>query len=148
MDAALDHLVLACTTGFKSNAVNACDDALNTALAIVLEPELRQALQQLKDQLPAATQSRETLYSWWQRHYPAWLEQLKVAIAKHRNTQHDWHFSPEQQELLQQYYDANQLLLDCLNSNGEVTAAVRQEIEAALLLPQKELEEREWGSSF
>ncbi|HEY9666948.1 MAG TPA: NACHT domain-containing NTPase [Coleofasciculaceae cyanobacterium] len=148
LDAALDHLVLACTTGFKSNVVDACDDALNTALAIVLEPKLHQALQQLKDQLPAATQSRETLHSWWQTHYPAWLEQLKVAIAKYRNTQHDWHFSPEQQELLQQYYDANQLLLDCLNSNCEVTAAVRQEIEAALLLPQKELEEREWGSSF
>ncbi len=148
LDAALDHLVLECTTGFKSNVVDACDDALNTVLAIVLDPELHQALQQLKDQLPAATQSRETLYSWWQRHYPAWLEQLKVAIAKHRNTQHEWNFSPEQQELLQRYYDANQLLLDCLNSNCEVTAAVRQEIEAALLLPQKELEEREWGGSF
>jgi len=44
----------------------------------------------------------------------------------------------------QRYYDANQLLIDCLNSNCEVTVAVRQEIEAALLLPQKELEEREW----
>ncbi|MBD2001681.1 MULTISPECIES: NACHT domain-containing protein [Cyanophyceae] len=148
LDAALDHLVLECTTGFKSNVVDACDDALNTALAIVLEPKLHQALQQLKDQLPVATQSRKTLYSWWQTHYPAWLEQLKVAIAKHRNTQHEWNFSREQQELLQRYYDANQLLLDCLNSNCEVTAAVRQEIEAALLLPQKELEEREWGSSF
>ncbi|WP_276750717.1 NACHT C-terminal helical domain 2-containing protein [Chlorogloeopsis fritschii] len=42
------------------------------------------------------------------------------------------------------YYDANQLLLDCLNSNCEVTAAIRQEIEATLLLPQKELEDREW----
>ncbi len=40
--------------------------------------------------------------------------------------------------------DANQLLIDCLNSNCEVTVAVRQEIEAALLLPQTELEEREW----
>lgn len=148
LDAALAHLVLECTTGFKSNVVDACDEALNTALAIVLDPELHQALQQLKDQLPATTPSRETLYSWWKTHYPAWLEQLKVALAKHRNTPHNWNFSPEQQELLQRYYDANQLLLDCLNSNGEVTAAVRQEIEAALLLPQKELEEREWGSSF
>ncbi|MFQ4146054.1 NACHT C-terminal helical domain 2-containing protein [Chlorogloeopsis sp. ULAP02] len=42
------------------------------------------------------------------------------------------------------YYDANQLLLDCLNSNCEVTAAIRQKIEATLLLPQKELEDREW----
>lgn len=55
-----------------------------------------------------------------------------------------WHFSPEQQQVLQRYYDANQWLLDCLNSRCEVTDAVRQEIEAALLLPQKELEDREW----
>lgn len=65
--------------------------------------------------------------------------------TQHHSAQHDWHFSPEQQEILQRYYDANQLLLDCLNSNSEVTAAVRQEIEAALLLPQKEREEWEWG---
>ncbi|MDM9382609.1 hypothetical protein QUB80_18075 [Chlorogloeopsis sp. ULAP01] len=52
--------------------------------------------------------------------------------------------SQQQQQVLQCYYDANQLLLDCLNSNCEVTAAIRQEIEATLLLPQKELEDREW----
>ena len=46
--------------------------------------------------------------------------------------------------MLQCYYTANQLLLDCLNSNCEVTAAIRAEIEATLLLPQQELEEREW----
>ncbi|UBF24405.1 NACHT domain-containing NTPase [Kovacikia minuta CCNUW1] len=68
-----------------------------------------------------------------------------LTATQHHSTQSDWDFSPEQQEILQRYYDANQLLLDCLNSNSEVTAAVRQEIEAALLLSQKELEEREWG---
>ena len=34
-------------------------------------------------------------------------------------------FSSEQQEIWQRYYDANQLLLDCLNSNCEVTVDVR-----------------------
>lgn len=76
-----------------------------------------------------------------------WTERLQSEIVQYRNTQQDWNFSPEQQQMLQQYYDANQLLLDCLNSNCEVTAAVRQEVEAALLLPQKELEEREWSNS-
>lgn len=145
LDAALDHLVMECTTSFKSNSVTTCIDALTSVLAIALDPELQQALHQLKDQLPNTKQGRETLRSWWQTNYPVWLEQLKAAIVKHRNTQHDWHFSLEQQEVLQRYYDANQLLLDCLNSNCGVTTAVRQEIEAALLLPQKELEEREWS---
>jgi hypothetical protein len=45
--------------------------------------------------------------------------------------------------MLQRYYDANQLLIDCLNSNCEVTAAIWQEVEATLLLSQKELKDRE-----
>jgi len=65
-------------------------------------------------------------------------------ITDYRNIHHHWQFSPEQEQVLQQYYDANQLLMDCLNSNCEITAAIRQEIEATLLLPQKELEDREW----
>lgn len=42
-------------------------------------------------------------------------------------------FSLEQQEIWQRYYDANQLLLDCLNSNCEVNVTMQQEIESALL---------------
>ena len=70
--------------------------------------------------------------------------QLQKAIASHRNISNKWEFSPPQQQILQRYYDANQLLLDCLNSNCEVTTSIREEIEATLLLPQKELEKREW----
>jgi predicted NACHT family NTPase len=53
------------------------------------------------------------------------------------NIQSHWDFSPEQQKVLEDYYYANQLLIDCLNSNCEVTVAVRQEIEGALFFPQK-----------
>lgn len=105
---------------------------------------LQQSLQQLQEQLPDPEQNRAMFQSWWQTNHLAWTEQLRTAIALHRNIQSRWHFSPEQQEVMQRCYDANQLLIDCLNSNCEVTVAVRREIEAALLLPQKELEEREW----
>jgi hypothetical protein len=37
--------------------------------------------------------------------------------------------------LLRKYYDANKLLVDCLNSGCNVSPAVRQEIEETLLLP-------------
>jgi len=145
LDAALDDLVLECTH-FSSDFAYAhvCADALSNALTIVLDLGLQQSLQQLQDQLPDLEQGRERFQEWWQTNHVAWSERLREAIALHRNIQHQWHFSPEQQQVLQRYYDANQLLIDCLNSNCEVTAAVRQEIEAALLLPQKELEEREW----
>jgi predicted NACHT family NTPase len=146
LDAALNDLVLQSAIDSSSDFAHAyaCADALSNALTIVLDLGLQQSLQQLQDQLPDSKQDRERFQEWWQTNHVAWSERLRAAIALHRNIQHQWHFSPEQQQVLQRYYDANQLLIDCLNSNCEVTAVVRQEIEAALLLPQKELEEREW----
>jgi predicted NACHT family NTPase len=146
LDAALDNLVLESAIDSSADFAHAyaCADALSNALTIVLDLGLHQSLQQLQDQLPDSKQDRERFQEWWQTNHVAWSERLREAIALHRNIQHPWHFTTEQQQVLQRYYDANQLLIDCLNSNCEVTAAVRQEIEAALLLPQKELEEREW----
>ncbi|MGL5925942.1 NACHT domain-containing protein [Chroococcidiopsis sp.] len=149
LDVALDNLVLECAIDSSSDFAHAhaLSNALDNALAIVLDVGLYQSLQQLKDQLPDPKQGRERFQEWWSTHHLAWTERLRGAIALHRNIQHSWDFSPQQQQTLQRYYDANQLLIDCLNSNCEVTVAVRQEIEAALLLPQKELEEREWQKS-
>jgi predicted NACHT family NTPase len=146
LDVALEDLLLECTMDSSPDFAYAhvCADALSNALVVVLDIGLQQTLQHLKDQLPDPAQDKTQLENWWQANHLKWTEQLKGAIAEHHDIQHNWHFSPEQQQVLQRYYDANQLLLDCLNSNCEITGAVRQEIEAALLLPQKELEEREW----
>jgi predicted NACHT family NTPase len=146
LDAALNNLLLECAIdGSQDFAhIHACGDALSNILGIVLDVGLYKSLQQLSDQFPNSRQSQERFELWWQTNYSAWAEQLKMTIVNYRNINHQWQFSPEQQQVLQRYYDANQLLLDCLHSNCEVTAAIRQEIEATLLLPQKELEEREW----
>jgi predicted NACHT family NTPase len=146
LDAALENLLLEFAIDHEQNFayVNACSEALNNILVMVLDAGLYKSLQQLRDQLPSPSQSQERLQDWWQKNYATWVEQLRITIANYRNIHHPWQFSPEQQQVLQRYYDANQLLIDCLNSNCEVTAAIRQEIEATLLLPQKELEEREW----
>jgi predicted NACHT family NTPase len=96
-----------------------------------LDPELRQALQQLKE---------ERLKQWWQTKAQAWSEQLRTLIISHRNVGHDWQFSKQQQVLLQQYYDANTLVVDCLYNASNVTPAVRSHIEDTLLLPIAEIE--------
>ena len=54
---------------------------------------------------------------------------------KYRNIGYDWQFSTQQKQALQQYYDANKLLWDCINSSCYTTHTVRQEIEETLLLP-------------
>ncbi|MBD2339513.1 NACHT domain-containing NTPase [Calothrix sp. FACHB-156] len=146
LDAVLDNLLLECAIDRSQDFAyaHACGDALSNILSIVLDAGLYKSLQQLQEQLPNSNQNQEIFQIWWQAHSSAWMEQLKMTVMNYRNINHHWQFSQQQQQVLQRYYDANQLLLDCLNSNCEVTSAIRQEIEATLLLPQKELEDREW----
>jgi predicted NACHT family NTPase len=49
-------------------------------------------------------------------HGQAWIEAIKICDDSHRNIGHDWQFSEQQKNCLKQYYDANKLLVDCLNS--------------------------------
>ncbi|MHC5722761.1 MAG: NACHT domain-containing protein [Nostoc sp.] len=146
LDVALDDLLLECAIDGNQDFahIHICGEALSNILGIVLDVGLHKSLQKLSDELPNSRQSQERFGLWGQTNYSAWAEQLKMTVINYRNINHEWQFSHEQQQVLQRYYDANQLLLDCLHSNSEVTAAIRQEIEATLLLPQKELEDREW----
>jgi predicted NACHT family NTPase len=146
LDAALDDLRLNCIIDRSQDFAHAraCSNVLDNILVIVQDVGFHKALQQLSNELPNPDQNEERFQNWWQTHYATWFERLNKTIINYRNINHPWQFSPEQEQVLQRYYDANQLLMDCLNSNCAVTAATRQEIEAALLLPQKELEDREW----
>ncbi len=91
---------------------------------------------------PATTWLWGYLDDWWEINSQAWIEQLQTVMIKHRNIGHDWQFNNEQKQLLQQYYDANKLLVDCLNSDCYVSRDVRQEIEETLLLPIAEIKKR------
>ena len=112
--------------------------------------DLENAIQSLINKLPSCWMQRGVvdgliLYQmnqWWQANGQAWTEQLRSAMIEHRNIGHDWQFSDEQKQLLQQYYDANKLLVDCLNSDCYVSREVRQEIEETLLLSIAEIEKR------
>jgi predicted NACHT family NTPase len=68
------------------------------------------------------------------------LESLQ--ISSDETNELNWQFTHEEEELLQQYYYANTLLVDCLNSDCYVSQEVRQEIEETLLLPVAEIEKR------
>jgi predicted NACHT family NTPase len=53
-----------------------------------------------------------------------------------RHISKTWDFKDREKLLLRQYYDANQLLLECLNSEGcWIEPEVRQQIETTLLFP-------------
>jgi hypothetical protein len=59
----------------------------------------------------------------------------------------DWQFDDSQNQSLQKYYDANRLLINCLNSDCVVSEEVRHAIEEALLLPIGEIEKRKCEKS-
>jgi predicted NACHT family NTPase len=146
LDTALDNLLQDCMLRESKNfnCVHVCAEALSDVLGMVVDLGFHKSLQQLSDQLPNSNHTKASFEKWCQNNYASWVGRLQESIASHRDISNQWKFSADQQTVLQSYYDANQLLLDCLNSNCEVTPSIREEIESSLLLPQIELEEREW----
>ena len=105
------------------------------------DPKLKLKIDGLKAQLPDI-KDVDALKSWWAERGAEWIAQLRQVMIEHRNIGHDWQFTEAQTETLQQYYDANLLLVDCLNSDCYVTKATRQYIEDTLLLPLSEIEKQ------
>jgi predicted NACHT family NTPase len=128
-------------------ALDRVDRVLNLAfvraLDLALEPELRQALEELKKQLPDPDSDEEILKQWWKDNGQAWIVQFREMMISHRNIGQDWHFSYQHRQVLQQYYYSNLLLVNCLNSASNVTPEVRSHIEETLLLLIAEIEKRD-----
>jgi predicted NACHT family NTPase len=99
--------------------------------------ELYQLTQQIKN--------HRNFYNWWIENGKNWTQQLKSIAIKNCNIGHDWQFSDSQKQLLQQYYDANKLLVECLNSDCYVSREVRESIESTLLLPISSIEKLKSG---
>ena len=112
------------------------DRALTRVFDINLttDPNLNCKLTNLKNQLPDRT-NLSICKEWWKRNGTAWIEDLRQVMIQHRNIGHDWGFSKMQIAKLEEYSQANLLLVQCLNSDCYVSAAVRREIEETLLLP-------------
>ena len=128
------HLV--CTIDF----VHMLDPVIDIACKIN-SINLQRSLEQINSQLPdSSAENRENFRQWWQDNGKAWSDQLRLIAIEYRNIGHDWQFTEEQEKLLQQYYDANKLLVDCLNNDCYVSREVRESIESTLLLPIASIE--------
>jgi predicted NACHT family NTPase len=80
---------------------------------------------------------------WVKNNSHIWKDKVK-ALIDHRNSElHKLRFDRRQKKLLKQYYDANDLLVKCLHSQGKVSSAVKEDIEETLLLPISEIERRQ-----
>jgi NACHT domain len=82
------------------------------------------------------------LDDWWAVNNDDWSKQLQIILNNHRDLGNSWQPHQKQKEILQNYYDANKLLMDCLNISDSVSNDIRREIEDTLLLPIAEIEKR------
>ncbi|WP_044290731.1 hypothetical protein [Rivularia sp. PCC 7116] len=92
----------------------------------------------------STTSFEEDANSWklkWERNFNELSEKLRIMLVKHRNIGHDWQFNKKQEELLYEYYFANELLINCLNSDSDITLKFRSYIEDTLLLAIAEIEQ-------
>jgi predicted NACHT family NTPase/transcriptional regulator with XRE-family HTH domain len=132
---------LALDRALALDLVNGSVRARANDLASTQDAKLNRDLQKVRDLLPDTSQeNRENFKKWWQTNGKKWTEDLRQITITHRNIGHDWQFTDDQKALLQQYYDANLFLVECLNSDCYVSRSVREEIEATLLLPVGEIE--------
>ncbi|NEP03030.1 MAG: NACHT domain-containing NTPase [Symploca sp. SIO2E9] len=136
LDLALVHalgVALALTPELFPDRLNALSLALDFDHLTVAE-SITDSLTEVKQQLPEQDQDRDSLKEWWQVNGTAWVSQLRAAMIGQRNIGHEWHLDQKSQQFLEEYYYANKLIVECLNSNCQLTSVVQQEIEEKLLL--------------
>lgn len=100
--------------------------AKHCKLACSLSPELSKALKPMQ-----SIDFNQVKSSFTQNK----IDKFRNNMIRNRNIGHHWKFSSEQKTLLQQYYYANKLLVDCMNSGCTVSSKVREKIETNLLIP-------------
>ncbi|WP_333408886.1 NACHT domain-containing NTPase [Microcoleus sp. T2B6] len=127
-----------CLYATLAHAINDCIDTDFVTPYCEFDLNLWQLLQKLQAEIPDWKDS--ILFDKWQAENGQFgTEKFRSLIIKYRNIGHNWQFNDSQKQLLQQYYDANKLLIDCLNSGCNVSPEVREEIEETLLLPKYEV---------
>ncbi|MEH1856808.1 MAG: NACHT domain-containing NTPase [Nostoc sp.] len=96
--------------------------------------ELHRVLITLKQQLPDPDQYQTSFLQWWRGSSQDWVKHIRNVILEYFGFDYAWKPNKEKNQLLQQYYYTNKLLIDCLNSDCYTSQKIRQEIENTLLL--------------
>lgn len=131
LDFACDYILSDAIVIDHTHALNI---AFEKALNLIVESEFKQSLHILKEELPNSQINADKFRSWWKANGKTWCNKFRKILIKYRNICHDWEFNQQQIEVLQQYYNANKFLIDCLNISTNITPAIQQEIEDTLLL--------------
>ncbi len=86
------------------------------------------------------SEQRNILEKWWIDNCQGLVEKLYVKFGKNCRIINNWNFNDSQQQMLGKYYYANLLLVDCLNSNCNISKGIYHKIKDSLFLPVTEIE--------
>ncbi|MDM8565511.1 NACHT domain-containing protein [Candidatus Halobeggiatoa sp. HSG11] len=106
---------------FKNDALKKFTVDFRMFINKLSDSQLKQALSDLK---PSVDYGKEQ----WQ----SFATKLQQIMQTHCNIGHEWNFNKEQQDKLEQYFKANRILVQCLNS-AMVSSSDRERIENSLL---------------
>lgn len=106
-------------------------------LYLGIPSKLLELQQQIKSEHPLyINESLESLVDWWRYDGWIWGEKLRQLIIKQRNIGHGQRFEyTEHFKVLTQYFKANKVLIECLNSGCKLPEELQIIIEENLLLP-------------
>ncbi|HBR77010.1 MAG TPA: histidine kinase, partial [Cyanobacteria bacterium UBA11159] len=110
-----------------------CASQLNLALVPQELKELHKSLQKLKLPITPQSGNPEQIKTWWIKNQAKWTEELMAILRKYYHNSQNWNFNPAQTRSLWQYYEASQLLVECLNSSYELKPEARSRLEEQLL---------------
>ena len=130
----------ACETGLTDSVVTAEKIKIKSYFD-KLEHSPLMDLWSLREELPTKDVEISYLENWFIHNYKDWIKKLRKVIIEFHQLGKAWQFNDKQQKLLQEYYAANRLLIDCLNRVSLISEQVKQEIEQ--YLSQKKSMKRE-----
>ena len=113
---------------FKFNPKFDPANVLASILIVDIEPELKQALQQLKIELPNPKTEQVRFEEWRQEYGQNWLERIRQLIG------YDLVLNEHQKDLLKEYYEKNLLIFDLIK-DSKLTDKDKQDIKETLFLP-------------
>jgi predicted NACHT family NTPase len=110
--------------------------AIENSMTLGCDVDFIAILQNLEQHLPVGLDNYDPR-EWKGRHFADWQKQLRAAMIKYRNIGQDWQFTVLQKNNLRNYYFANKLLYDCLETTDEcyLTLPVRQYITETFCRP-------------
>ena len=129
---------------FVDKLVSELNNILNVDSTVdITNEELRQVLVKISNQIPIKNirdyRNNQLRELQWAVDLEPNKERLRNLMMTDRNIRVNWQFDKPHMKKLKEYYDANLLLVECINGESVVTPEVRQNIESTLLLPIDEI---------